>query len=377
MAVREEKEMVEGLIERLRQPFKRYIYFEEPLFYYLCPIFVMVTYVYDIFDEVPYLFVRGAKNSGKTRLGDILGGLCLNPKKFDDVSAASLYRAIDEQFLGVTMIVDEAQELSYRGRDDLLGRILRSGYRKTGRIGRCGAGLRNTEFSTFCPKVIINNDGLIDPATESRTIPIPMIKSPTRLERFRFSKAEKEFKAIKELIGPFSDEYRNTISDLYDSFQGIDGLSDRDEEIWTPILVIAEVLDAALPESHIKEDMEKLAKKIIRQRGMKQLVENKDAQILESTRAYIEQVEPLDPGGLIVGEELWRFIKDRCGLSDLKLETVSRTLNHYAVIKGIKRLRLGKEIKDREIEVQRSCYLIDRQKLASLTEEYRDGGEIL
>lgn len=204
-----------------------------------------------------------------------------------------------------------------------------------------------------------------------------MIKSPTRLEKFRFSKAEKEFKEVKDLISPFSDEYRDTISDLYNSFQGIDGLSDRDEEIWTPIFVIAEVLDAALPEPHLKEDMQKLASKIIRQRGIKQLIENRDAQILESTRVYIDETNPLDSSGLYVGEGLWRFIKDRCGIPDLKLETVSRTLNRYNIIKGIKRLRLGKEIKDREIEVQRSCYLIDRQKLASLTEEYREGGEIL
>jgi hypothetical protein len=204
-----------------------------------------------------------------------------------------------------------------------------------------------------------------------------MIKSPVLLEKFRFSKAEKEFKEVKDLIDPFSDECRDIITDLYNSFQGIEGLSDREDEIWTPICVIAEVLDTTLPESHIKDDMEKLAQKIIRQRRMKQLVENRDAQILESARAYIEQVEPLDPSGLYVGEGLLRFIRDRCGLSDLKLDTVSRTLNRYNIIKDVKRLRLGKEIRDQEIEVQRSCYLIDREKLASLTNEYYAGGEIL
>lgn len=115
MTNREEKEMAGGLIERLRQPFQKYIYFEEPLFYDLCPVYALMTHAYDVFDEVPYLLIRGPKGSGKSRLGDILGGQCLNPKKFDDVSPASFYRAIDEQFLGVTMIVDEAQELSSRG----------------------------------------------------------------------------------------------------------------------------------------------------------------------------------------------------------------------------------------------------------------------
>jgi hypothetical protein len=132
-----------------------------------------------------------------------------------------------------------------------------------------------------------------------------------------------------------------------------------------------------LPEPHIREDMLKLARKTIFQKRIKQLVENRDAQILESTRAYIEQAKPLDSSGLYVGEELWRFVKDRCSLPDLKLENVSRTLNRYALIKDVKRLRLGKEIKHEEIEVQRSCYLIDREKLMSLTEEYHEGGENL
>jgi hypothetical protein len=374
------EDMNRVMIEKMVQLFRKYVYFEEDCFYYLCPIYVLLTHVYDgVFDELPYLQIDGPKATGKSRLGDIFAGLCLNPISSSEISTPFLYRSADRNPIGVggTFIIDEADDLSNPKQHNALLRILRGGYRRTGNVGRCNPNLEAVQFHTFCPKILINQSGLTDQALESRTIPIPMIKSPVYLEKFRFSKAEKEFKEIKDLMGPFSDEYRDTISDLYDSFQGIDGISDRDEEIWTPVFIIAQILDAVLPEPHIREDMLKLARKTIFQKRIKQLVENRDAQILESTRAYIEQAKPLDSSGLYVGEELWRFVKDRCSLPDLKLENVSRTLNRYALIKDVKRLRLGKEIKHEEIEVQRSCYLIDREKLTSLTEEYHEGGENL
>ena len=368
------------MIEKMVQLFRKYVYFEEDRFYYLCPLYVLLTHVYDgVFDELPYLLIYGPKGTGKSRLGDIFAGLCLNPINSSEISTSFLYRSVDRNPIGIgsTFIIDEADDLSNPKQHNALLRILRSGYRRTGNVGRCNPNLEAVQFPTFCPKILINQSGLIDPALESRVITIPMVKSLTRLERFRFSNAEKEFKEIKDLIGPFSDEYRDTVTKLYNSFHGIDGISDRDEEIWTPIIILAEILDAGLAEPHIKEDMHGLASEVILRRRIKQLIENRDAQILESTRAYIEQAAPLDPSGLYIGEELRRFIKDRSGIPDLKLETVSRTLNRYNIIKGVKRLRLGKEIKHREIEVQRSCYLIDKEKLASLTEEYHEGGEIL
>lgn len=369
-----EKEMLKAMVEKLIQVFRKYIFFEEQLFYYLCSIYVLLTHVYDIFDELPYLLIYGPKGTGKSRLGDILGGLCLNPINSSEISTPYVYRAIT-QFNETTLILDEADDLlSNSKRSGPLLRILRSGYRRTGNVGRCNTNLETVQFYTFCPKILINQSGIADQALESRTIAILMMKSQICLEKFRFSKAKKEFKEIRDLINLFLEECRDMIANRYNSFQGIEGLSDRDEEVWTPILIIAEVLDTVLPEPHIKEDMLKLARKIMLQRKMKQLMENRDAQILESARAYIDEAKPLDSSGLYVGEEIWRFIKDRCGISDLKLETVSRTLNRYNIIKGVKRQRLGIHERNSFITAQRSCYLLDKEKLSKITSEFFDGG---
>jgi len=364
------------LFEKLTELFRRFIDFDDSLFYILAVVYVLLTYFYDIFDQVPYIQVFGLKGSGKSLLGELFEGLCFSPFNSSEISDASLYRAIDQEYGGMTMIIDEADDLGGPTRRGILLRVLRSGYRRHGNVTRCGPNGTVQRFSTFCPKIIINERGIHDSALDTRTIPVHMIRSARSLEKFLSAKIGKEFKEVKDVIRSFSEDYRDLVSDRYISFKCVDGISGRDEEIWTPIFIIAEILDAGLAEPHVKQDMHKLAIKIIFQRRIKQLVENKDAQILESTCAYVGQVKPLDPHGLYVAEELWRFIKERCSLPDLKLETVSRILNRYNIIKGVKRLRLGKEIRDREIEVQRSCYLIDREKLASLTEEYQ-GGEIL
>jgi len=362
---------------RLNKLFRRFIDFEDSDFYTLSVIYVLLTYLYDIFDEVPYLQVFGLKGSGKSRYGDLLEGLCFNPFNSSEISDASLYRAIGQEYDGLTMIIDEADDLSGSTRRSILLRILKSGYRRNGNVTRCSLDGDIERFSTFCPKIIINERGIGDSALESRTIPIHMIKSSRPLEKFQFSKIRNEFKEVKDLICSFSEDYRDLISDRYDFFTGVDGISGRDEEVWMPIIIIADVLATLLDKPSTKEDMVTLAKKIIIQRRRTQLIGNRDAQILEATQAYVDQGQGLKMEDLCfyVGEDLYRFIKERWNTPCLNLETVSRALNRYRIIKEIRRPRLQKKIKSSETEVQRSCYLLDKERLSKLTNEYFTGGK--
>jgi hypothetical protein len=350
---------------RLSKLFGRFIDFEDSLFYTLSVIYVLLTYLYDIFDEIPYLQVFGLKGSGKTRYGDLLEGLCSNQFSSSEISDASLYRAIGQEYGGTTVIIDEADDLSGSTRRGILLRILRSGYRRNGNVTRCSPDGGIERFSTFCPKIIINEKGIGDSALESRTIPIHMIKSTSSLERFQFSKVENEFKEVKGLISSFSKDHRNLVFNRYASFRGIDGISGRDEEVWAPILIIAETLDAEVGSLFIKESMLALAKKIILQKKRTQLIGNVEAQILEATQVYVDQVEPLAIDGisLYVGADLWRSVKDRCSLPGLKIETVSRVLKRNGIIMDIRRPRLP-------IKGQKSCYQLDKEKLLKITAEY-------
>jgi len=202
-----------------------------------------------------------------------------------------------------------------------------------------------------------------------------MIKSSRPLEKFQFSKIRKELKELKDSIRSFSEDYRDLISDRHDAFTSVDKISGRDEEVWAPVIIIADILATLLDSPIIKEDMVTLAKRVILQRRRTSLVGNRDLQILESTWAFVEEKKPLNGDSLYVGDELCRFIGDRWSLPGLKLEAVSRTLNRYDVIRSVKRPRLTD--KEREVRVQKSCYQLDKTRLSKLVTQLLDGEEEL
>ena len=356
------------LFDRLNGLLQWYIYFEDPSYYFVSSIYVLLTHLYIIFDEIPYLSISGLMGSGKSRLGDIFEGTSLNATISSDYTPATLYRIVDQG--PITLVIDEAEELASPKRDVLLS-ILRSGYRRNGKVFRCDNG-KPREFLTFCPKIIINQGGLSDPALESRTIPIPMIKSQNHLEKFRFARVEGEFKEIKDLIKLFVQGYEDIVFKRYLSFQGIDGLTNRDEELWTPILVIAEILDSAIPESSIKNKMLELAKRIIAERRKRQLIGNIDMQILEATRVFVKETRPIPKDGkdFYVGEQLRKSIKDKWEISVLKTEQVSRTLGNHNIIRDVQRLRLSETNGGSITKTQKTCYEFNKERLTELTKDY-------
>jgi hypothetical protein len=369
------KKLVPQLLKRTLSLFRKYIYFEDQLYYSLSPLYVLLTYVYEVFDQIPYLLISGARNSGKSRLADLFQGLCFHPINISQVTTAYLYRVIAEREGEATLIIDEADDLSHPRRYDLLSRILRSGYRRNGKVGCCVAAFEPVEFRTFCPKIIINQNGLGEPALESRTIPIHMSRSPRLLEKFRYSKARIEFKEVKDLIHSCLEPFKDLVSEQYDSFDAVVGLSNRDEEVWAPILIIAGVLDTFLGRPLVSDKILTLARRTMAVRRRNQLIGNRDAQILESTRAFVEQYRPLGDDGLYVGAEIRDFTKERWDLITLNTETVSRILKRHNVLKGTKRPRLLNSQTGSTTTVQKVCYMLDRERLSNLTSEYFDGGE--
>jgi hypothetical protein len=166
--------------------------------------------------------------------------------------------------------------------------------------------------------------------------------------------------------------YGDIIFRRYISFQGVDSLTNRELEVWTPIIIIAEILDSAIPDSSIRSQMLELARRIILQRRRRQLIENRDAQILEATRAFVEATSPIPKDGkdFYVGEQLSKSIKDRWGIPNLKIEQVSRTLSNHNILRDIQRIRLDINDRGSISKTQKTCYELDKGRLTELTRDY-------
>ena len=86
---------VENLIEAIRAYISRYVDFTDE-FLGIASYYVLLTWVYDAFNELPYLRVRGDFGCGKTRALLILGSICYKPFFASGASTVSpIFHTID------------------------------------------------------------------------------------------------------------------------------------------------------------------------------------------------------------------------------------------------------------------------------------------
>jgi hypothetical protein len=107
---------------------REYVVFDDERFYDVVASYVVMTYFYDVFTAVPYLWLHGPPGSGKTRANMTITYMCRRGLFVTDPSDATLYRIIES--LGPTLGVDESV-LSERGK-----KILAAGYKKGALVPR-------------------------------------------------------------------------------------------------------------------------------------------------------------------------------------------------------------------------------------------------
>jgi hypothetical protein len=94
------------LVRELRSYIHRYVDLSES-FEQLAAYYALFTWIYDRFNELPYLRLRGDYGTGKTRFLITLGSICYKPIFASGASTVSpLFHMLD-RFAG-TLIIDEA-----------------------------------------------------------------------------------------------------------------------------------------------------------------------------------------------------------------------------------------------------------------------------
>jgi hypothetical protein len=141
-----------------------------PLFAKIASYYVLLTWVHDAFNEVPYLRLRGEYGTGKTRALMTIGSLCYKAFSASGASTTSpIFHTLDA--FGGTLLFDEADLPYSDARADIV-KILNNGTVRGMPVLRTVVN-RHKEFNprafkVFGPKIVAMRGAFDDRALESR-----------------------------------------------------------------------------------------------------------------------------------------------------------------------------------------------------------------
>ena len=254
------KKALADLLYEIENTFRRYLVLGDYQFATLS-LYVIHTHAIEVPSghavgqypfHTPYLNITSPVPScGKTRVLEVANLLVGRPWLCGMTTAAALVRRIETE--QPTLLLDETDR-AFTGDKDYANKltgILNLGYSRSGALWMCegqGSKQQATRWNVFCPKVFagIGHEHLPDTLI-SRSIPIEMArKGKERVEKFRELEAIRALEPIRnrcEELGP------QLIPDLKLARPTpAPDLNDRAEDVWDPLLAIADMAGGAWPE---------------------------------------------------------------------------------------------------------------------------------
>lgn len=167
----EEYQSVSALIDEIKAYLNRYVDLSDQ-FLSIASYYVLLTWVYDAFNELPYLRLRGDFGSGKTRALIVIGSICYKAFFASGASTVSpIFHTLDT-FRG-TLIFDEA-DFRFSDEKSELVKIFNNGNAKGFPVLRTALTVKREfdprAFNVFGPKIVAMRRSFEDQALESRFI---------------------------------------------------------------------------------------------------------------------------------------------------------------------------------------------------------------
>ena len=206
-------------------------------------LWVATTWAIAAFDVAPYLLITAPeRQSGKTRLLEVLEAVVHKPLLAAGISPAALYRVVERQ--SPTLLLDEIDAIygpKAAGNEELRA-LINSGHRRGVKTYRMGGGgmTRLESFDSFCLKALagIESGRHLPETVVDRSIPIRLRRRAPTEEvvryRRRVAAAEGAILAAKlnYLLGGITElEWPEMPA----------GISDRATDVWEPLIAIADL----------------------------------------------------------------------------------------------------------------------------------------
>jgi hypothetical protein len=238
------------LLGEVEQFVRRFVVLPADGEYVALSLFVLHTWAFAAAHATPYLVVESPeKQSGKTRLLEVLALICHNPAKVASITAAALFQTVAQGH--PTLLIDEADAIfagNSERNEDLRG-VLNAGNAPGSPVIRGGRDGQPLSYDVFCPKVIAGiATGRLPETVRDRAVILLIdrkLKSE-KVERLRRRRIEDDIEALRSTLAAWAEESVEGLAD-YDLPDPLDQISDRLEEAWEPLLAIADLAGDEYP----------------------------------------------------------------------------------------------------------------------------------
>mgnify|MGYP006053481437 FL=1 len=257
-------ESEEQILKEIRTFINTYLDVSE-VFEQIATYYVLFTWLYDRFNEVPYLRAIGDYGSGKSRLLHTVGSLAYKPIFTAGATTVSpIFRILDES--KGTLVLDEA-DFGHSDMTSDIVKVLNTGYQRGTPVLRAeGKGTYDLRtFEVFGPKIVATRETFKDKALESRFLVEDMGSSslrkdiPRTLDESFYQQAQQI--RNKLLMWRFDNYFKplNKREEL------IEGIHPRLNQIVVPLLTI--IKDLGIREQ-LKGFIVKYNSELVADRGM-------------------------------------------------------------------------------------------------------------
>jgi hypothetical protein len=277
-----------ALVQELRAFIHGYVDLT-PFFETLAAYYVLFSWVYDSFNELPYLRVKGDAGSGKTRFLMTVGSLCYKPIFASGASTVSpLFRTLD-LFRG-TLVIDEG-DFRFSDEKAEVIKILNNGNARGFPVLRTEVVGNQREFSprayqVYGPKLVATRSLFQDRALESRCLTEELgnrrLRSDVPINLPAGFRAEARAIRNKLLMFRFAN-YGKAAADasLVDR-----SIEPRLNQVFVPLL---SVIDDEQARRELREVLHGYQRQLVADRGL-----DAEAQVLEVIRDLHESVGDTD-----------------------------------------------------------------------------------
>jgi CHC2 zinc finger/Protein of unknown function (DUF3631) len=242
------------LISEIRDLLTRHVFFKDKHVPLLIAVWVLGTYVYDIFAHFGYLWINSpVKRCGKSLLEDILSCTCFKASpRLTNCSEAAILRLSHE---GGSLMFDELENLKGEDRQKFgqIMSILNNGFQAGGKVPRVEKGedgFKVVYYNAYCPKVLAGISRLVD-TIEDRSFKISMVRKARyeKVQRFKLRRQKSELENLRRYLSLWANARRKDVEEIYDGlgdFGTLAALDDRFQDIVEPLAAIACLADVEL-----------------------------------------------------------------------------------------------------------------------------------